>query len=120
MIRIAQRAQLAFQQNLLAVANRLHHVRVRIRHKRTDALGQLGQFGNQRFQIDRLPVIEVHDHRVLDIQRMRQLFAQHVRIVELADLKADLLELVAVERRNAGLGRAIGLACQTCFFIGIL
>ena len=49
-------------------------------------------------------MIEVHDHRVLDIQRMRQLFAQHVRIVELADLKAYLLELVAVERRNAGLG----------------
>ena len=35
---------------------------------------------------------------------MRELFTQHLRIIQLADLKADLLELVAVERRNAGLG----------------
>ena len=103
-IRVAERAELALQQDLLALANRLHHVSVGIRHIRADALGKLGQLDDQRLQIDRLPVIEVDDHRVLDIQRVGELLAQHVRIIQLAELQADLLEFVAVERRNARFG----------------
>ena len=69
-----------------------------------NALGKLGQLDDQRLQIDRLPVIEVDDHRVLDIQRVGELLAQHIRIIQLAELQADLLEFVAVERRNARFG----------------
>ena len=58
----------------------------------------------QRLQIDRLPVIEVDDHRVLDIQRVGELLAQHVRIIQLAELQADLLEFVSIERRDARFG----------------
>ena len=103
-IRVAECAELTLQQDLLALANRLHHVSVGIRHIRADALGELGQLDDQRLQIDRLPVIEVDDHRVLDIQRVGELLAQHVRVIQLAELQADLLEFVAVERRNARFG----------------
>ena len=76
----------------------------RYRRHTDECARKLGQLDDQRLQIDRLPVIEVDDHRVLDIQRVGELLAQHVRIIQLAELQADLLEFVAVERRNARFG----------------
>ena len=112
MIRIAQGAQLALQQDVLALAHRLHEVGVRVRDVRADALRQIRHLRHEHVKIERLLVVQAGQQRILDVQRVRELGAQHVRVIQLAKLQADLLVLVAVERRNARLGGAKGVLPQ--------
>ena len=65
-------------------------------------------------------MIQIHEQDIFECADLLQLFFQHLVVKQLADLETDLCKLVGIKRRNTGLGGAIGLACQTCFFIGIL
>ena len=65
-------------------------------------------------------MIQIHEQDIFEFADLLHLFFQHLVVKQLADLETDLCELVGIKRRNAGLGRAVGLACQTRFFIGIL
>ena len=65
-------------------------------------------------------MIQIHEQDIFEFADLLHLFFQHFVVEQLADLETDLCELVGIKRRNAGLGGAIGLTCQTRFFVGIL
>ena len=120
MVHVLHGAELAFEQDLLALFERLVQVQRGVCHVRADHLAVLEQGLEDLFRHECGLVIQVLDQGVLDDADVLYAFAQCLLIHEqLFDLEADLGVFVAVAGRDAALGGAERLACEACFFVAV-
>ena len=117
MIGIPQRTQLAFQQDGLAFLQGLMQEAGGVDHHGPNLLRLLLQVSDQGLQIDLGLVIQVAQGGVLLLHRAGKPGAQHVLVIQLADLHADFQILIAVKRSNAALGGAEARLAQPFFLI---
>ena len=73
---------------------------------RAQPLGVAGQFGDDGVDVERLAVVDLDQHLVLQVQRAVDLGAQHVGVEQVLHPDADARHLVGVGRADAASGRA--------------
>ena len=113
MVGIAERAELAFQEDGLARFHGVQEERRGVRDVRGDPVAKLTELGSDLLHGERRLPVELLQE---DVLRETNAFASRevtmARVEKLVHLQADLQVLVRVERRDARLGGAEALLAQ--------